>query len=237
MSGFGMLEWRSRLSRMACRIRAAGLIAISAFGLANPAGGAAAQTRTSTQFWPEIQIHVALDPRTKLIFLGNIARDRELSRNLEGQVGIHIDHKLTDIFSVRAGYRFGGSLVEGDPFTEHRLLLEQTFQFPLPQKFVASFRTREDFRLLNGDLSVRLRERVTIERTITFDNFSITPYGSAEIYFDTRYDRFSRHRFMAGAVVPVFKSLSIDVYWSRQSDTRPERKHVNAIGVSLIFNY
>lgn len=232
-----MLERRCWLSGAAKRTVGAGLIATSAFLVANTAGEAAAQTRTSTQFWPEIQVHVGLDPRTKLIFLGNIARDRELSRNLEGQVGVHIDHKLTDIFSVRAGYRFGGSLVESDPLTEHRLLLEQTFQFPFPEKIFISFRTREDFRVLNGDLSVRLRERVTIERTLTFGNLSVTPYGSAEIYFDTRYDRFSRFRFMAGAVAPIVKSLSIDVYWSRQTDTRPERKHVNAIGASLIFSY
>ena len=217
--------------------RLAGMAILPALFFADPASETQAQSRTSTQFWPEIQIHVGLDPQTKLIFLGNISRDRETARNLEGQIGIHIDHKLTDIFSVRAGYRFGGSLVENDPFTEHRLLFEQTFQFALPEKFYLSFRTREDLRLVNSAFSIRLRERASIERTVAVGGLSVTPYGSAEIFFDTRYDRFSRYRFAVGAVTPITKSVNLDVYWSRQTDTRPERKHVNAIGASLIFNY
>src|SRR5262249_28367607 len=101
------------------------------------------------QFWPEGQAHIALDPHTKIILLANLTRDRETSRNLEGQLGVNIDYRLTDIFSVRAGYRFAGSLVEDDPYTEHRILLEQTFQFRLPYKFQLALRTREDLRLVN----------------------------------------------------------------------------------------
>ncbi len=197
----------------------------------------AESSTTSAQFWPEIQVHVGINPKTKIILLGNITRERETSRNLEGQLGINIDHKLTDIFSVRAGYRFAGEMGHEEPYTEHRILLEQTFQFKLPYAFMLSMRTREDLRFVNRSFSVRVRERATLERNVEIGGYTFTPYASAEVFFDTRYDRFNRHRFALGTVFPISKSVALDGYASRQSDTHPQRKHVNAFGVTLVLSY
>lgn len=208
------------------------------FALAGGASVAQAQSSTTgTQFWPEIQLHIGLDPKTKIILLGNITRDRETAQNLEGQLGVNIDHKLTDFFSVRAGYRYGTSLIEEEPYTEHRILLEQTFHFALPEMLQLSMRTREDFRFVNGSYSTRVRERATVERSFDIGGFTFAPYASGEIFYDSRYGRFSRHRLALGTVVPIAKSFSVDLYASRQTDTHPEVRHVNAIGLTLVFGH
>lgn len=214
----------------------AAIVLIGAAAGAVPTALAQSST-TSTQFWPEIQIHLGLDPKTKIILLGNLARDRETNRNLEGQLGINIDHKLTDYFSIRAGYRFGGALGDEEPYTEHRILLEQTFQFALPHAFQLSMRTREDLRFVNQSFSARFRERATIERNFKIDGITLAPYASAEIFYDTRHDRFSRHRFAIGTVLPVTKWLALDAYASRQTDTHPQRKHVNAFGITIVLTH
>src|SRR5262245_47788741 len=101
------------------RDRTVGQIGVFCAALLSAGSLAHAQSgHTSTQFWPEVQLHIGLDPNTKVILLGNIARDRETAKNLEGQLGLNIDHKFNDVFSVRAGYRYAGSLIEEDPFTE-----------------------------------------------------------------------------------------------------------------------
>lgn len=229
----------NRHRRLGAPVRTRVFAAIALIGAAAGAvpTALAQSSTTSTQFWPEIQLHLGLDSKTKIILLGNIARDRETARNLEGQLGINIDHKLTDIFSVRAGYRFGGALGDEEPYTEHRILLEQTFQFALPHRFQLSMRTREDLRVVNRSFSARFRERATIERSFEIGRHAFTPYASAEIFFDTRHDRFSRHRFAIGTVLPVTKWLALDAYASRQTDTHPQRRHVNAFGLSIVLSH
>ncbi len=192
---------------------------------------------TRNEFWPEAQFHLGFTPQTKLILLANITRTRKTHTSLEGQLGITLDHRFNDIFSMRAGYRYGTSLVADDPSTEHRILLEQTFRFRLPWKFLLSFRTREDLRFIDGDFSTRIRERAKLERDVEFEGYTFTPYGSAEIYYDTRFNRFARNRFILGAVFPVTKHFSVDAYIARQNDSRPQIKHVNALGLTLTFTF
>lgn len=200
-------------------------------------GAPAEADETRAEFWPEAQLHLGLDPQTKIILLGNISRSRETRSNLEGQLGINVDYRFDDMFSVRAGYRFATSLVRDDPYTEHRFLFEQTFRFQLPWSLLLSLRTREDLRFIDGKFSARFRERATIERNVEIGGYTFTPYGSAEAFYDTRYDTFSRYRFALGAVFPVNKNISLDASVVRQTDLKSSTRHVNAVGLTLVLSY
>lgn len=81
---------------------------------------------------------------------------------------------LNDKWSLRAGYRYGFSLNKDEDYNEHRILLEQTLRLPLPAALLLRDRTREDFRFLSGDLSVRYRNRVTLEREFGIRCFKFT---------------------------------------------------------------
>ena len=101
---------------------------------------------------------------------------------------------------MRAGYRYGFSLNKDEDYNEHRILLEQTLRLPLPVGPLLSDRNRQGFRFLSGDLSVRYRNRVTLEREFGIRRFKFTPYASGEIYYDIRFHAFNRNRMIAGVV-------------------------------------
>jgi len=129
---------------------------------------------SSREFWPEVDAYVPLDEKVRLYFLFTI------TNNLEGQFGAHVDYTVSRRLVLRAGYRYGFSITEADPFKEHRPLLEQTLRQQLPLKILLSDRNRDEFRFVNGDFSFRYRNRLMLEREFLF---------AGEIDYALRFDR------------------------------------------------
>ena len=215
----------------------------------------AQEPTTSKEFWPEIDVYIHLKPKVRLFFLGTVSRsveDGELrnAQAFEAQIGAHIDYIPNKHVILRAGYRYGSAVgSNSDPFKEHRFLTEQTLRTLLPGDLLLSDRNREDFRFVDGDLSFRYRNRVTIEREFhVLMKRTITPYVSGEVFYDTRYDVWNRNRYSVGVQAslrrgPLMKMLLpkrqiiLDLYLMRQNDSRSDTSHVNALGASLSFYF
>lgn len=215
----------------------------------------AQQSVTRNEFWPEIDVYINVKPKVRLYLIGTISKsveDGEIrnAQGFEAQFGAHIDYIPNDHIILRTGYRFGTSVGDADePYKEHRLLTEQTLRKLLPGDLLLSDRNREDFRFVNGDFSFRYRNRVSIEREVhVFKERSITPYVSAEIFYDTRSSAWNRNRLAVGFQQslrrgPLRKMLLpkrqviLDLYYMRQNDSRSETQHVNAIGAALAFYF
>src|SRR6185295_6586068 len=150
-------------------------------------GSAQPDSKPVKQLWPEVDVYVSLTEKFRLLFLATTTKAEETRDNTEGQVGAHIDYQLNKRVSLRAGYRYGFSLGGSDPFREHRPIFEQTLRQPLPLEVLFSDRNREELRWVNGEFSARYRNRVTLEREFKVLNRQITPYGSAEVYYDSRF--------------------------------------------------
>ena len=207
---------------------------------------------TSNQFWPEADVYVKLNPKFRLFFLGTVSRaveDGELigSDAFECQFGAHFDYIPNKHVVLRIGYRFGRSLGDtDDPYTENRLITEQTFRKMIKGDVLLSDRNRQDFRWVNADFSFRYRNRLTIEREFgTFKGRTITPYASGEVYYDTRHGTWNRNRYAAGFQFPMLRrhaplkmlfpdrDIVLDVYYMRQNDSKSSPRHVNAIGLAV----
>ena len=215
----------------------------------------AQESVTRNEFWPEIDVYINVKPKVRLYLLGTISKsveDGEIrnAQGFEAQIGAHVDYIPNDHIILRAGYRFGTSVGDADePYKEHRLLTEQTLRKLLPGELLLSDRNREDFRFVNGDFSFRYRNRVSIEREVDlFKGRTITPYVSAEIFYDTRTSAWNRNRFAFGFQQslrrgPLRKMLLpkrqviLDLYFLRQNDSRSEIQHVNAVGAALAFYF
>ena len=209
--------------------------------------GARAQQDPETvkQFWPEVDIYVPLNKKFRLFFLATTTKAEETKDNIEGQVGAHIDYHLHEKVSLRTGYRYGFSLGGSDPFKEHRIIVEQTLRQPLPLQVLLSDRNREDLRWVNGEFSARYRNRVTLEREFKVRNRPITPYGSAEAFYDSRFKTRNRNRFAVRVQIafkrgaPLIslihqkKQMVLDVYLMRQNDSRSQPRHLNAVGMAF----
>jgi hypothetical protein len=213
---------------------------VRAFALAGLASAMAvfivpsAQAQESNEFWPEAQLHYWFDDhRSRAIAMASISRNRDSDTSTQAEQGLTFEHQFTGYFLGRIGYRHGAA-TDGGAFAENRLLTEQTFRLHLPSKVITEYRTREDFRWLNTGFSMRLRERIQVQRDVTIDDYTFTPYASAEVFFDTRYGTFSRYRLTLGVTLPIARHLSIEPYLVRQDDWLPTGVLTNALGLLLI---
>ena len=206
----------------------------SLFLAAAAASASSARAEDSNEFWPEAQIHYWFDEhKSRAILMGSLSRNRDSNATYQAEQGLTFEHQFADYFLGRIGYRHGAS-TEGGTYNENRLLLEQTFRLYLPSKVIVDARTREDFRWLDSGFSVRLRERLQVQRDVTIDNYTFTPYTSAEVFFDTRYGQFARYRLTLGVTFPIVKHISVEPYLVRQVDWAPAGVITNALGFILI---
>lgn len=216
--------------RPATRGLVAGVMAAVAFT-------AEARAEESNEFWPEVQVHYWFnDHKSRAIVLGSLSRNRDSGNTYQAEQGLTFEHQFTDYFLGRIGYRHGGA-TDGGPYNENRLLLEQTFRLYFPSKVIVDARTREDFRWLNSGFSVRLRERLQVQRDVTIADYTFTPYSSVELYFDTRYGQFARYRLTLGANFPLGKHVSVEPYLVRQVDWVPSGVITNALGFILTLAF
>ena len=207
-----------------------------ALAIAVAGSGAQAQTTYGNEFWPDLQLEHRFDDRTKAIVLGSYNRDRDSGSVYQAEVGYTLDHRFTDFFSGRVGYRHGFA-TDGSDFYENRVLAEQSFRMALPSLVMIDFRTREDFRWLNTGFSVRLRERIQVQRETTIGDYTFRPYASTEVYYDTRYGQFSRYRLIVGTTFPVTPRFSIEPYLAHQVDVVPNSKIIDALGLTLTVSF
>jgi hypothetical protein len=205
------------------------------------------QSESVHEIWPEVDIYIPLAEKFRLFLLASEEKGAEGGTSHKAHIGIHLDYFRKKKWTLRAGYRYGFDVGEGDPFKEHRFLLEETYSKPLPRRFDFHFRSRQEFREVNGDFSMRFRERLRLERDYGFGKRSLVPYASGEVYYDTRYDTFNRFRLIAGvqfffkkrdaALLKVRKQKVIDLYYAWQHDSRANPERVDALGIRFAVHF
>jgi len=235
--------------RMCRKITRVVLLLSFVFALTLDSRGQQQESGSRKQLWPEIDVYVPLDEKVRLFFLFTITKAEETKENVEGQFGAHVDYTVNKRLVLRAGYRYGFSLTGTDPFKEHRPILEQTVRQPLPLNMLLSDRNREEFRIVNGDFSFRYRNRLMLEREFLLPGRSITPYGSIEVYHDSRFKVWNRNRLTVGLQVQLKRALPLlsliaprkqvilDVYYAKQNDSRSQPNHIHAIGTTLAIHF
>lgn len=220
-------------------------ILILLVGLAIPATA----QNTEFEFWPELDAYINIDPIAR-IYVRASARNRGQS-DWRGDFGVHLDFALKPIFrrdlrarddvfrsrflSFRGGFRYITSLPgSGQPYLEHRWIVELTSRFPLPHTLVLSHTSRGEFRFISGKgFSTRYRDTMQLERDFSVGRLVFTPYINGQLYYDTRYDLWNRNRYSAGVEIPAGKRLVLDTYYLRQNDSRSTPPHINVFGLKF----
>ena len=211
---------------------------------------ARAQTK---QFWPEVSAFVKLNDKMRFYFLATTVK--ESRESTEGEFGpnfdfylkplrkqkrlglIRLDESKNRFLMVRVGYHYIHPYT-GDAPGEHRGVLEATPRYPLVGGLLVSDRNRMDLRFIGGENSWRYRNRLTVEREFSIGRFRFNPYVRGEVYYDSRFDKWSRTGLIAGSAFPITKHFELEGYFEHQNDTggSPNRK-VNAVGfvINLYF--
>ncbi len=200
-----------------------------------------------TEFLPEIDAHFTLNSNVRFVFQ---AKDtREGGDPTQAEVGPSVEFYLKPLVKLKdvtlfdlddsksrplvlaVGYRYVPS--PGKP-SVNRLEPVLTFHLPLPTRILISDRNRADLDWSAGNFTWRYRNRVTLERRVTIRTYHLTPYASAEAFYESRYSKWSSTNLYVGCLLPVGKHVEFDPYYEHENNTgkRPNQQ-VNAAGLVL----
>jgi hypothetical protein len=207
----------------------------------------------SNQIWPEISTFVKLTDQMRFYFLATTVKESRDST--EGEYGPNFDFYLKPlrkrsrwgVFSldesknrllmVRIGYRYIHPYTDNSS-SESRGVLEATTRHPLALGVLVSDRHRMDLRFIEGQFSWRYRNRLTIEKEFTINRFRFNPYARGEIYYDSRFDKWSRNALIVGSTFPITRHLELEGYLEHQNDSGgSSNRTVNGVGAVVNFYF
>jgi hypothetical protein len=200
----------------------------------------------SNQVWPETDTFVRINDKMRLLFLATTVKENKNST--EAEIGpnfdfflspikkakrwafVPLDQSLSQTLMVRVGYHYIAPYTE-EGSSEHRGILEATARYPLVHGVLASDRNRVEIRSIEGSNSWRYRNRLTVERVFSFGRFKCDPYVRGEIYYDSRFDKWSRNSLICGSSFPITRHLELEWYFEHQNDSGgSSNRTVNAVG-------
>jgi hypothetical protein len=206
--------------------------------------------------WPEAQLFVGLNPRTRVFLNAAYARGKESDQaSLDTAAYLDIsflpvgprrrrslrteDWQRGRYLWARVGYDrvFKATEAEGASAAEDRGILSLWGKFPLPGDVWVEGRARADLRWIGGEYSTRYRWRLEATREFVVLDHAVVPYLNVEWFYDTRYDGWARTLYQAGAEVTVNKHFRFELNLSQQTDTLPETSRLNAFAVVVKAYY
>lgn len=208
-----------------------------------------AAAQSTGELRPELGIYIQQGPLIRVDLVDSFT-DTQSSHDWQGDFAFYVETALKPVFrqelreqpdvyrdkylALRAGYRYQISLTNGPSAPENRGILELTSRYMLPWQLVLSDRNRGEFRFIQGQpFSTRYRNRLRLERDVQYGWFNCTPYVYDEIFYDTRYDRWTPNRYALGAEFPVGAHVILEPYYLRQNSSSSNPPHTNAFGFKL----
>ena len=134
------------------------------------------------------------------------------------------------VFSV--GYRYLPT--PNEPPT-NRLEPFFTLNYPVSKLgMLLSDRNRADLDWKAGTFTWRYRNRVQLERTLKVGSYHLSPYASAEFYYESLYGKWSDTAIYAGCLFPVGKHFEMNPYYEHQNITgKSPNQQLNQAGLML----
>jgi hypothetical protein len=193
-----------------------------------------------SEFWPEVQLHFRLNPRTQILFNSAPNRSLESGEKTSAEYGLYLDYKPVYHRAYRIGYMYSLSPAPasgGSDIVEHRMVLDYSYGWPIGRTGMLWDRTRIDLRDRDGEFSQRIRNRVRYLQTLRIERKPVTAFVDAELFYDTRFDAISRYKFQIGANIPISPTVELTPYLGRQIDTKPATKSINGLGLVLGLHF
>jgi Protein of unknown function (DUF2490) len=205
-----------------------------------------AAAQTTGEFRPEIGLYVQQGPMIR-VDLVDFFSGTQSTHDWQGYFAFYVETALKPVFrqelrerpdvyrdkylTLRAGYRYQTSLTNANSASENRGILELTSRYKLPWQLVISDRNRGEFRFIQGQpFSTRYRNRLRLEHDIEHGWFNCTPYVYDEVFYDTRYDQWTRNLYALGVEFPVGPHMVLEPYYLRQNSSHSTPAHLNVFG-------
>lgn len=146
---------------------------------------------------------------------------------------INIDSDKESRLVVNTGYEYLWTEQEGTASTaEDRIVIGATPRYRPHGRWLLEDRNRLELRWVNGAYSTRYRNRFTVERDLKVQDFRLSPYVSAEFFYDFGSDSWDEQQYSVGVAWPYKRIFMVQTYYLYQHTTSaPE--NVNVLGVTL----
>jgi Protein of unknown function (DUF2490) len=187
----------------------------------------------------EIGLWKRMSQSDMLYFPLSVTRASEVD-HAEALLGAGYDRVLDETFAARLGYRYLWELSPAPgtvPFREHRGVAELFVRKMAGRHLALLDRTRFELRGVDrAAVSWRLRNRIRAGRVVELSHErTLTPYGSFEAGYDSRFNTINRLRFSLGVTAKLSSRFIPDVYVARQRDSRENTGPPMSVGATLNF--
>jgi hypothetical protein len=205
----------------------------------------------SSQFLPEVDTYLTVNPLTRLSFQAK--QTREGGDPTQVEIGPSADFYLkpwvklqnATVFDldgakkralvVSAGYRY---LPSPDAPTTNRLELVATVNFPIRGGFLVSDRNRADLDWQGGKFDWRYRNRLSLEKSLSVEGYHPRAYLRSEEFYESNYQKWSTTALYAGGIFPIGRRLALSPYYCHQNNTgKKPNQQLNQIGLVTNFYF
>jgi hypothetical protein len=219
---------------------------LGSFLLVCSCSSACAQTST-TEFLPEIDAYAQLHSDVRFEFQAK--QTREGGEPNQAELGPSVSFYLSPLLKLKdfakfdldpsksrplvlsVGYRY---LASPDAPAVNRMEPVALFHIPLKGRILISDRNRADLDWSKGKFTWRYRNKVTVEHRITIRDYHPAPYASAEIFYESKYAKWSTTALYAGCIFPAGKHAEFNPYFEHENNTgKSPNQQVNSAGLIL----
>jgi hypothetical protein len=214
--------------------------------------GASAQTSSAGDaIWASLEGHGQLRSNLRALILGASKSGTDYSYQqwiIGAGLGFQVkpfarphladlDHDRAHSIVFGAEYEYLQTGETAKPSSENRLVAELTARSRPPAGFLITDRNRIEFRWVNGEYSTRYRNRLSVERAGRLGGMRVTPYASAEFFYDWAKDSWNEEQYSVGIEWPYRNVLKLSTYYLYQDCTTCRPRDLNVAGLSLNYFY
>ena len=209
---------------------------------------------STSEFWPEVDIWYRLDQNWRFSSFSSITkyneskyRDMNISLNIDyswGKTKNIIYRRLLDqerqqimkALMVRGAYAKGWSIGNNKGnYKEDMIFGEIHHRIPLKGDILLSHRLRMDTRWMGdeNDFSYRFRYRLMLEKEYKFEKYSFVPFLNFEPYWDSRYNKIIKYRFIGGVTTNLNEKFALEGNVNYQNNKNYDTENVYVLNVIL----
>jgi hypothetical protein len=215
------------------------------------AAGQSQPTDTETEIWPEVDAHLQLPSHLRVLAFSGLEQGIGFPFQqwyAAGALGyqfkpilrkhiFNIDPDKEHYLVFGGGYEFLRTTQSGTVKHENRVTIDATPGFLLPAKILLRDRNWVELRWIDGTYSTTYRNMVTIERGLLIHGFRFSPYGSAEVFYDSPKHSWNEEWYTAGFQWPYKSLLMVETYYRREHCDTCTPTDWNVGGVTLHFYF
>jgi len=204
---------------------------------------------TENQAWPEADAHVQLPSNWRVLsFVGleQAAGYPFQQWYAAGALGYQFKPILREhIFNIDpdkehylvfgGGYEYLRTSQSGVVKHENRITIDVTPGFLLPAKILVRDRSWVELRWIDGTYSTTYRNMVAIERGLFVHGLRFSPFGSAEVFYDSPKHSWNEEWYTAGIQWPYKSLFMVETYYKREHCDTCSPTNWNVGGVTLHF--